>query len=453
MTTLVAAGHRQLNLLQVDAYVDRLARAKGAGSTAERRQILVELLSEANGEAREFLVRLMVGELRQGALEGLMTEAIASAARVTAGEVRRALMLSGDVAAVAQAAVNEGHKGLQQFRLRLFQPVKPMLAQTVEDVSAALARLKQAGFEYKLDGARVQLHKAGEEVRVFSRRLNDVSAAVPELVEAVKTIASDRIILDGEVLALQPDGSPYPFQVTMRRFGRKQDVDAMRRRLPLTPFFFDCLHLQGEDLIDRPGRERVTRLSEVLPPELRVPRCVTAKVEEAQAFFEQALARGHEGLMAKALDATYEAGNRGSSWLKIKPFHTLDLVVLAAEWGHGRRRGWLSNLHLGARDPGKGGFVMLGKTFKGMTDAMLGWQTARLQALEVARDAYTVFVRPELVVEVAFNDVQAGPQYPGGLVLRFARIKRYRPDKRPEDADTFDTVRAIFTGQAAGTSR
>jgi DNA ligase-1 len=324
-----------------------------------------------------------------------------------------------------------------------------MLAQPAGDVSEALERLGEAAFELKLDGARVQVHKADDEVRVYSRRGNEVTHAVPELVESVQALPARRLLLDGEVIALRPDGTPHPFQVTMRRFGRKLDVPRLRGELPLTPFFFDLLHLDGDDLIDRPAGERFAAL-ETAVPGLAVPRRVTADPEAADAFFEEALQRGHEGIMAKALDAPYEAGKRGFSWLKVKPAHTLDLVVLAAEWGHGRRRGWLSNLHLGARDPEHGAFVMLGKTFKGLTDETLAWQTAKLQELALSTDGWTVYVRPELVVEIAFSDVQESPQYPAGMALRFARVKRYRDDKTAAEADTIDTVRKIFEGGRGG---
>jgi DNA ligase-1 len=323
-----------------------------------------------------------------------------------------------------------------------------MLAQPAEDIADALARLGTAALEWKLDGARVQVHKAGDEVQVFTRSLNDITHAVPEVVEAIRVLPARELILDGETIALAPDGAPQPFQVTMRRFGRKLDVEAMRAEMPLASLFFDCLRCEGDSLVDRPARERFARLGDTLPPELIVPRLVTSDVAAGEAFFADAIARRHEGVMAKALDAPYEAGSRGASWLKIKRAHTLDLVVLAAEWGHGRRQGWLSNLHLGAPDPA-GGFVMLGKTFKGLTDEILEWQTRELLARETARDAYTVYVRPELVVEIAFNDLQASPQYAGGLALRFARVRSYRPDKRVEQADTIETVRALYAEQTA----
>ena len=436
-----------LALAEVDAALARLADARGAGSSARRRALLAELYARATRPEQEFLHRLLTGELRQGALEGLMLEAVAAAADIDAEEVRRAAMLAGDLPTVAEAALVERRRGVARFRLEPLSAVKPMLAQTAADVEEALARLGRAAFEFKLDGVRVQVHKAGDAVRVYTRRLQDVTDAVPEIVDAVRGLGARALILDGEAIALAADGRPRPFQETMRRFGRKQGVDALRTELPLSVLFFDCLHLDGRDLIGEPASARFEALAAALPAGLQVPRCITADAAEARAFLDRALAGGHEGLVAKALDAPYAAGNRGGAWLKIKVAGALDLVVLAAEWGHGRRRGWLSNLHLGARDPGTGGFVMLGKTFKGMTDEMLRWQTERLLALERQRDAYTVYVRPELVAEVAFDGLQASPQYPGGLALRFARVKRYRTDKAPEDADTIETVRALYARQ------
>ncbi|HYL05771.1 MAG TPA: ATP-dependent DNA ligase, partial [Thermoanaerobaculia bacterium] len=445
-----AAAAPALSLSEVDAAfagIAGVAAAGGTGSTAERARRLGALLGAATREEQELLVRLIFGELRQGALAGLTVEALAAAAAVPAAEVRRALMLAGELAPVARAALLEGSAGLARFRLQLFRPLQPMLAQPAADTAEALERLGEAAFELKLDGARIQVHKAAEEVRVFSRLGNEVTAALPEVVEAVRALPARQLLLDGEAIALRPDGAPLPFQVTMRRFGRKLDVGRLRGELPLTPFLFDLLHLDGDDLIDRPARERFAALAGAAPG-LTVPRLVTAAAGEAEAFFADVLRRGHEGLLAKAMDAPYEAGRRGASWLKIKPAHTLDLVVLAAEWGHGRRRGWLSNLHLGARDPRGGGFVMLGKTFKGLTDEMLIWQTERFRQLAVGGDAgadeWVVRLRPEVVVEVAFGDVQESPHYPGGMALRFARVKRFRPDKTAAEADTVDTVRAIF---------
>jgi DNA ligase-1 len=357
-------------------------------------------------------------------------------------------MLSGDLREVARSALTEGLDGLARFSIRLFQPIQPMLAESAADVSEALGRLVSGAFEFKLDGARIQVHKAGDEIRVFTRRLNEVTVAVPEVVDLVRALPSRELILDGEVLALRADGRPWPFQTTMRRFGRKLDVEEMRASLPLTPFFFDCLLADGEALIDRSGEERCAVLADSLPSELVIPRILTSEPAEAEAFLAKALERGHEGVLAKSLTAPYDAGRRGRNWIKVKHARTLDLVILAAEWGHGRRRGLLSNLHLGARDPAAGGFVMIGKTFKGLTDEMLLWQTRRLRELEIARDEFTVHVRPEVVVEVAFDEIQTNPRYAGGVALRFARVKRYRPDKRAAEADTIDTVRALHTREA-----
>ncbi|HSD54254.1 MAG TPA: ATP-dependent DNA ligase [Burkholderiales bacterium] len=438
-----------LTLGEVDRALARIAATSGKGAASERARQLGALFAGATRAEQEFLVRLLVGELRQGALEGVMIEATAAAAGVPTADVRRAAMFAEDLGTVARAALVEGAPGLARFSIRLLQPVQPMLAQPAENIDDALARLGTAALEWKLDGARVQVHKAGDAVRVYTRNLNDVTAAVPEIVEAVRAAPERELILDGEAIALGAGGAPQPFQVTMRRFGRKLDVDALRAELPLAAFFFDVLRRDGDALIDRPARERFAALSEALPPGLVVPRLVTSDAAEAEAFYADALRRGHEGVMAKAVDAPYEAGSRGASWLKVKRTHMLDLVVLAAEWGHGRRRGWLSNLHLGARDPSGGGFVMLGKTFKGMTDEILEWQTRELLAREIARDDYTVHVRPELVVEIAFNDLQASSQYPGGLALRFARVRGFRPDKRVDEADTIDTVRALYAEQMA----
>ncbi len=441
------ASSPRLTLAQVDEALASISQIKGEGSAAERQRLLAELFARATAPEQDFLARLLLGELRQGALEGIMLDAIAKAANLPPGRVRAAAMRAGGLAAVAKAALTEGEKGLARFALRVFQPVQPMLAQPAEDVADALERLGTAAFEWKLDGARVQAHKSGGEIRVYTRSLNEVTAAVPEIVAALGDCAAREVILDGETIALKPDGTPYPFQETMRRFGRKLDVEALRATFPLSVFFFDCLLANGKDLTARPARERFDALAEFLPARVLIPRLVTGDKETAQIFYDDALARGHEGVMAKALDAPYEAGSRGAGWLKIKKAHTLDLAVIAAEWGSGRRNGWLSNLHLGALDPATGGFVMLGKTFKGMTDKMLAWQTQRLLELETSREGHVVHVRPALVAEVAFNEIQASPTYPGGFALRFARVKRYREDKSAKDADTIESVRALYEGQ------
>jgi DNA ligase-1 len=432
-----------VSLTQVDQELSRIAIAAGAGSQDERKRLLRALLTRLTQEEQEFLARLLLGELRQGALEGIMVEAIARASLMPVTEVRKAAMLAGGLPLVAHAALTEGAPGLAAFSLRVGHPLLPMLAQPADDVEEALREFGVAGLEWKLDGARVQVHKQGDDVRVFSRSLNDVSYAVPEIVEAAQKLPARELILDGEAIALHASGAPRPFQVTMRRFGRKLNIAQMREALPLSVYFFDCLYLDSSELLSQPARERFRVLSSVLAAPLAIPRLITSDVQQASAFFDDAIRHGHEGVMIKSLDSIYDAGNRGSSWLKIKPAYTLDLVVLAAEWGHGRRSGYLSNLHLGARDPETDQYVMLGKTFKGMTDELLAWQTKRLLELEVARDAYTIYIRPELVVEIAFGDVQASSQYPAGMALRFARIKRYRPDKRPAEADTVESVRAI----------
>jgi DNA ligase-1 len=341
-------------------------------------------------------------------------------------------------------ALTKGERAFDTLAVRPFQPIRPMLAESAEDVDEALSDLGEVSLEYKLDGARIQVHKAGDEVRVYSRSLREVTGAVPEVVDAARLIPAGEIILDGEAIALRPDSTPHPFQTTMQRFGRKLEVDRLRQTLPISPVFFDCLYLDGVVLIDEPLSRRIETMARLMPSGVIVPRLVTASPREAATFVERAVAAGHEGVVAKAVDGLYAAGRRGQTWLKVKQVRTLDLVVLAAEWGSGRRRGTLSNLHLGARDLAGGGFVMLGKTFKGLTDAMLIWQTKTLLELEAERDEYTVYVRPELVVEIAFNDIQSSLRYPGGLALRFARVRRHRTDKTPAEADTFDTVRALY---------
>jgi DNA ligase-1 len=437
-----AAGSPALELREVDEAVTRLQGIGGRGSQAARREELASLFARATEPEQRLLVGLFLGELRQGALEGVMAEAVAKASDVPVAAVRRAAMFTGDLAGVAEIAMREGTAGLDRFRLEPLRPVTPMLAQTAEDVGAALVRLGGcASVEWKLDGARIQAHRVGDDVRIFTRNLADISARVPEIVAAVGGLDVEAIVLDGEAIALRADGRPQPFQVTMSRFGTKSAAEETSRAL--TAFFFDCLHADGEDLVDAPARERLAALGALIPSELAVPRIETDDPESAHAFLDDALARGHEGVMVKSLDAPYEAGRRGAGWLKVKQAHTLDLVVLAAEWGHGRRQGKLSNLHLGARDPKRGSFVMLGKTFKGMTDEMLAWQTERLLGIATGREGHVVHVRPELVVEIAFDGVQTSPRYPGGLALRFARVKGYRPDKSPDETDTIDTVHAI----------
>ena len=442
---LDGAASPALHLLEVDEVFERIAAITGPGSSVDRVRRLRDLLARATRDEQDFLIRLLFGELRQGALEGVLLEAVARAGNASPAAVRRAVMMAGELAPVARALLAEGENGLSRFLVQIFRPVKPMLAQPASALDDALADLTadQIALEWKLDGARIQVHKAGDEIKVFSRNLREVTSAVPEVVEAARTLPVNQVILDGEVIALRPDGTPHTFQQTMQRFGRKLDVDRLRAELPLTPFVFDCLYVDGASIIDQPQIERFGTLSSIAPLAI-VPSRVRPTREEAAQFVDETLRRGHEGVMVKALTSGYAAGRRGRHWQKIKVARTLDLVVLAAEWGHGRRTGWLSNLHLGARDPASGGFVMLGKTFKGMTDGMLAWQTDKFLQLEIARDDYTVYVRPEVVVEIAFNDLQESPHYPGGLALRFARVKAYRPDKPAADADTIETVREIY---------
>lgn len=444
------AEAESLELSDLDSRLGELAAVRGPGVVERRARILTSLWAAATHEEQRFLRRLLLGELRQGALEALVLEAVAQAAGVPVDALRRAHMFAGELRVVVEAAFADGEAGLARFSLSLFRPVLPMLAEPAEDLESALAQLGRAAFEYKLDGARIQVHKADGSVRVFSRSGQDVTGALPEITEFMLALPATELVLDGEVIALRADGRPLPFQETMRRFGRKLDVASLRESLPLTPFFFDCLQVEGRSLLDVSTEERARELTAAIPAQARMPRLVSADLDQAKEFLSAALAKGHEGVMAKSLTAPYLAGRRGASWLKIKSVHTLDLVVLAAEWGSGRRRGFLSNLHLGARDPDGAGFVMLGKTFKGLTDAMLESQTKELLAREVSRDAYTVYVRPELVVEIAFNDVQTSPQYPGGVALRFARVKRYRPDKLASEADTIEQVKALHSAARSG---
>lgn len=442
----VPAEEMSLTVSGVDATFTEIGAVAGKGSQGRRAALLAALFAAATETEQVFLRRLLTGELRQGALVGVMADAVAKAAGLPAPAVRRAAMLGGDLPAVAASALTGGAAALREFTLRVGRPVGPMLAQTATDVSDALERLGgEAVFEAKLDGARVQIHRSGDEVTVYTRSLDDVTARLPEVVEATLALPVSDLIADGEAIALRPDNRPHRFQVTASRFGRSVEVTAARAAQPLSVFFFDILHLDGVDLLDEPTHARAAALDAIVPAAQRVDRLVTTDVAAAQAFLDTTLAAGHEGVMAKSPVSAYEAGRRGAGWLKVKPVHTLDLVVLAVEWGSGRRTGKLSNIHLGARDPQTGGFVMLGKTFKGMTDAMLEWQTARFTELATGDlDRYVVQVRPEQVVEIAFDGVQGSTRYPAGMALRFARVLRYRDDKSPAEADTIDTVRAFY---------
>lgn len=453
-----AAG-ASLQVGEVDAAFTEIAELAGAGSTTARRALFRDLAGRATDVEQRLLAGLVSGELRQGALDGVMLDAVARAAALPAADVRRAVMVCGAVGPVATRALAAGAAGLTEFALTVGRPVRPMLAQPGTDLLDALNRTGPAVCEWKVDGIRLQIHRDGEDITLYSRTLDDLTARLPDVVAAVRTLSTRSVVLDGEVLALRPDGRPHPFQVTAARTARRDAAGP--GQVPLTLFLFDCLHLDGTDLLTHPAAERRVALERAAPAHLLIPRLVTdgppeQAARQAEAFLEDALGRGHEGVVVKALAGAYDAGRRGGAWVKVKPRHTLDLVVLAAEWGHGRRTGRLSNLHLGARDPDcarpEDRFVMLGKTFKGLTDAMLEWQTERLLALASADPAggWVVPVRPDLVVEVAFDGVQSSPRYPAGMALRFARVLRHRPDKRPDETDTVAAVRAIHRSQGSG---
>lgn len=445
-----------LPVSEVDAAFTRIGSVSGKGSAAARRSLVNSLFAAATAEEQYFLVRLLSGELRQGALDGVMTEAVARASGVPVASVRRAVMLSGSLPATAGAALGGGTAALAEFGLVVGRPVKPMLASSAPSIDAALDKIGSGGpggeaaVEWKLDGIRVQAHIVSGRVQLFTRTLDDITSRLPEIVASVSQFPVRDAVLDGELIALRADGRPRAFQDTAARAAREVPVSsaaAAADAVPLSAFWFDALHLDGTDLLDQPYASRRSALERVVPSSALMPQVVTASVDDAASFFSDAVAHGHEGVVVKSLTAPYAAGRRGSGWIKVKPRHTLDLVVLAAEWGHGRRRDWLSNLHLGARDPSidPPGWVMLGKTFKGLTDSLLEWQTRRFQELEDHRDEWTVYLRPELVVEIAFDGVQRSPRYPGGVALRFARVLRYREDKPASEADTIDAVRALAT--------
>jgi DNA ligase-1 len=443
-----------LTVAEVHDTFEELSAVSGAGSQARRTALTSDLFARATGEEQAYLRGLATGELRQGALDGLVVEAVAAAARIPAAVVRRASMFAGSTLPVARAALTGGEAALAGFTLQPGRPVRPMLASSAADVEEAMAKAGPGGLEVavdsKLDGIRVQVHKLDGEVHVYTRSLDEITDRVPEVVEAVTALPARTLVLDGEAIALTPEGRARPFQETGARTASRLDVATLREQVPLTTFFFDLLHVDGEDLVDAPGRVRSARLAAELPSSLVVARTVTADPEEARRLFAEVVAAGHEGVVVKSLEAPYDAGRRGAAWVKVKPRHTLDLVVLAVEWGSGRRQGSLSNIHLGARDPVGGGFVMLGKTFKGMTDEMLAWQTDRFLALETSRSGHVVHVRPEQVVEVAFDGIQTSTRYPAGMALRFARVLRYREDKTAEEADTVEEVRALRAVEGSG---
>jgi DNA ligase-1 len=429
------AAEPSLQVGDVDLALGHIAELSGAGSQAARREAIADLFARATEDEQAFLRGLISGEVRQGALAGVMADAVAVATGIPRATVDRATMLRGDARVVAEAALREGEEGLRRFRLEVGRPVKPMLASPSASLDEAMEKVGEGVVDWKLDGARIQVHRDGDDVAISSRSLDDLTARLPEVVAAVRALPARRVVLDGEAISLRDDGRPEPFQVTSSRIASGASG--------VMPVFFDILHLDGEDLLDAPLARRVEALEAAVPQELRVPRLITADLAAAQGHFDAALAAGHEGVVVKALDAPYAAGRRGASWLKVKPRHTLDLVVLAVEWGSGRRQGWLSNLHLGARAVDGDGFVMLGKTFKGLTDALLIWQTEKLKSLAIEERGHVVFVQPELVVEIAFDGVQTSRRYPGGVALRFARVLRYREDKTAAEADDLNAVLAL----------
>ena len=434
------AREASLTIEDLDRAITEVQETTGSGSAAARREILESLLGRATDEEADFVKRLFTGELRQGALAGLMVDAVAKAAGVPGELARRALMLSGDLTRTARIAMAEGEEGLRAVSFELFRPIFPMLASTAEDVPGALAGFERASVEWKLDGIRIQIHRRGDEVRVYTRNLNEITDTLPGIVRAVRELPVTQAVLDGEALWMSADG-PAAFQDTVSQI----DSDAPPEGI--VTFLFDALHVDGEDLLDAPLEERGARL-DAIAPDLRIPRVLTSDPATAERVLEEALDAGHEGIVVKDASSRYQAGRRGKAWRKVKPVRTYDLVVLGAEWGHGRRQGRLSNLHLGARDPRTGGFVMVGKTFKGMTDKLLEWQTSELLARETERHGIAVLVRPELVVEIALDGVQSSTRYPGGVALRFARVKRYRTDKSPEEADMIDDLRALLPAGA-----
>jgi DNA ligase-1 len=438
------AAEPTLTVGEVDARLTDLGKVSGAGSQAERARLVGELMGAATADEQRFLLGLITGEVRQGALDAVAVEGLAEATGAPSADVRRAVMLAGSLQTVAEALLADGPASLDRFRLTVGRPVLPMLAHSAASVAEAVEKLGACAVEEKLDGIRVQVHRDGDVVRLYTRTLDDITDRLPELTSAALELAGERFILDGEVLSFDADGRPRSFQETAGRVGSRVDVATAAESVPVSPVFFDALSVDGRDLLDLPFAERHAELARLVPEPMRVRRALVSGAEdvtEAEAFLAETLKRGHEGVVVKALDAPYSAGRRGASWLKVKPVHTLDLVVLAAEWGHGRRTGKLSNLHLAARNP-DGSFAMLGKTFKGMTDAMLTWQTERLQELAVESDGYVVTVRPELVVEIAYDGLQKSTRYPAGVTLRFARVVRYREDKRPEEADTVEKLLA-----------
>ena len=430
------AAEPSLAVDDVDRAIGDVEAATGSGSATRRRELLEDLLGRATEPEAAFLVSLLTGGLRQGALAGLMADAVAKAAGVPGEIARRALMLSGDLTHMAQIAMSEGEAGLRAVGFEIFRPILPMLASTSATVAAALEGIERASVEWKLDGIRIQIHRRGDDVRIYTRNLNEITDTLPGIVEAVRGLPVDQAVLDGEALWMDASG-PAPFQYTVSQ------IDSGAPPEGIVTFLFDVLHVDGEDLLDAPLEERIARLEQIAPAH-RIAGVFTDDPATAQKVMDDALEAGHEGVVVKDATSAYAAGRRGRAWRKVKPVRTYDLVVLGAEWGHGRRRGWLSNLHLGARDPDTGGFVMVGKTFKGLTDELLRWQTDALLARETERHGIAVMVRPELVVEIALDGVQSSTRYPGGIALRFARVKRYRSDKDAKEADVIGDLRALL---------
>ena len=434
------AGQATLTVADVDEAITQVEAETGSGSATRRRELLQGLLRRATGPEATFLVGLLTGGLRQGALAGVMADAVAKAAGVRGEIARRALMLSGDLTEMAHIAITGGEAGLRAVGFEIFRPILPMLASTGANVTEALKGFERASVEFKLDGIRVQIHRRGDEVRIYTRNLNEITETLPGIVEAVRALPVTQAVLDGEAIWMDA-GGPAPFQYTVSQ------IDSGAPPEGIVTFLFDVLHIDGEDLLDTPLDERSARLLQIAPDH-KIPGIFTTDPEAAQRVLDEAIAAGHEGVVVKDAASVYAAGRRGKAWRKVKPVQTYDLVVLGAEWGHGRRQGWLSNLHLGARDPDSGEFVMVGKTFKGLTDELLRWQTEALLARETERRGIAVMVRPELVVEIALDGVQSSTRYPGGIALRFARVKRYRPDKDAIDADVIGDLRALLPGRA-----
>ncbi len=440
---------KPLAILDVHHYFSEIASTSGPGSRARKERLLKDLLAQSTSLEIKYIKKNIFHEMRHGVGEGVMMKAISQAADVSLSLVRRACMFSGDLGEVTRIALTEGKSGLKGINIQLFKPIQPMLAELAGEFDEVFAEHGgKSALEYKFDGARVQIHKKGDEVRIFSRRLSEVTKSLPEIVELIREkVKTEEALVEGEVVALGENEKPLPFQELMRRFRRVHDIKRMVKEVPVKLYLFDLVYLDGKSLIDTPYKERWNLLSKVCPENLLAERLITGEVSEAKKFLNRAVESGHEGLMAKALDSEYTPGARGKKWFKIKPAEYLDLVIVAADWGYGRREGWLSNYHLAARDEDSGEFMVVGKTFKGLTDKEFTWMTERLQSLKVSETDYTVRVRPELVVEIAYNEIQRSPHYKSGFALRFARITRIREDKGTKDADTIKRIKDLYQQQ------